>query len=226
MNSDEKAQLLKQSGPFAALNREELAELADLAIERHFLAGSPIHWEGDTPDWFYIVVEGKVKIAKYASSGKELIVAIFTPGHTFGEVAVFDGRPYPASAQALDEATVLGIRRDDLLTFMGQNPAVALKTINMLGGRIRDAHDRLRDMAGERVDQRISSMLLMLSSKIGHTIPFTRQEIADMTGITTETVIRVTTRLKDQGIIATGRGEITILDEAKLRLLSEGSPFV
>ena len=192
----------------------------------HFSPGETILWEGDQPDWFYIVAEGKVKVTKYASSGKELIVAIFTPGQTFGEVPVFDGRPYPASAQALDESTVLGIRRDDLLNFMSQNPAVALKIINMLGGRIRDAHDRLRDMAGERVDQRIAGMLLMLSSKIGLTIPFTRQEIADMTGITTETAIRVTTRLKDQGIIATGRGEITILDEDKLRVLSEGSPLV
>jgi len=61
-----------------------------------------------------------------------------------------------------------------------------------LGGRIRDAHDRLRDMAGENVDQRIASSLLMISAKIGPVIPFTRQEIADMTGITTETVIRVT----------------------------------
>ncbi|MDY6912269.1 MAG: Crp/Fnr family transcriptional regulator [Chloroflexota bacterium] len=222
MQPSEKTKLIQQTLLFSALSEAELLTLADLATVRNLSPGEPIHWEGDPPNWFYIVAEGKVKIAKYASSGKELIVAIFTPGHTFGEVAVFDGIPYPASAAAVGEATVLGIRRDDLLTFMSQNPAVALKIINMLGGRIRDAHDRLRDMAGERVDQRIASMLLMLSSKIGLTIPFTRQEIADMTGITTETAIRVTTRLKDQGIISTGRGEITILDETKLRALSEG----
>jgi len=149
MNAIERAELLKQAILFSALNEEELAKLAQLAGKRSFSAGETIFWEGDPSDWFYIVVEGKVKIAKYASSGKELIVTIFTRGHTFGEVAVFDGRPYPASAQAWDEATVLGIRRDDLPAFLEQNPAVALKIINVLGGRLRDAHDRLRDMAGE-----------------------------------------------------------------------------
>lgn len=226
MNRPEKVQLLRQSILFAALNEDELGVLADLANERVFAADEPIFWEGDSPDWFYIVVEGKVKVAKYATTGKELIVAIFTPSHIFGEVAVFDGIPYPASAIAVGEATVLGIRRDDLLKFLSSYPTVALKIMNLLGGRLRDAHDRLRDMAGERVEQRIANTLLMLSEKLGTTIPFTRQEIASIAGITTETAIRLTTRLKDAGIISTNRGQILIRDKAKLRALSEGSTEV
>ncbi|MFA4835875.1 MAG: Crp/Fnr family transcriptional regulator [Dehalococcoidia bacterium] len=226
MNPNEKVELLKQTIFFSALGNEELLRLADLTTERHLSSGEPIIWEGDPPEWFYIVAQGKVKVAKYTSTGKELLVAMFTPPSIFGEVAVFDGIPYPASAAAVGETTVLGIKRDDLLTFLSQNPSVALKIINLLGARLRDAHNRLRDMAGERADQRIASMLLMLSSKLGPAILFTRQEIADMTGTTTETVIRTTTRLKDQGIINTTRGEIVILDEPKLRLLSEGAPLV
>ena len=226
MNPNEKVELLKQTIFFSALGNEELFRLADLATERHLSSGEPIIWEGDQPEWFYIVAQGKIKVVKYISTGKELLVAMFTPPSIFGEVAVFDGIPYPASAAAVGETTVLGIKRDDLLTFLSQNPSVALKIINLLGARLRDAHNRLRDMAGERADQRIASMLLMLSSKLGPAILFTRQEIADMTGTTTETVIRTTTRLKDQGIINTTRGEIVILDEPKLRLLSEGAPLV
>lgn len=226
MHPSETVKLLKQNVTFSALSDDELHKLADLVTERHITSGNTIFWEGDPPEWFYIVEQGKIKVAKYTSSGKELIVAIFTPGHLFGEVAVFDGIPYPASAIAITEATLLGIRRDDILNFLSKNPSIALKMINLLGARLRDAHDRLRDMSGERVDQRIASMLLMLNSKLGPTIPFTRQEIADMTGTTTETVIRTTTKLKDQGIIKTTRGEIVILDETKLLLLSEGSPLI
>jgi len=216
--------LLKQTLLFSALNEAELLKLASLATERHFSAGEPVFWEGDSPEWFYIVERGRVKITKYASSGKELIISVFPPGNTFGEVAVFDGVSYPASAFASGEATALGIRREDILMFMGQNPSVALKIINVLGGRLREAHDRLRDMAGERVEQRIASILLMLSTKLGPTIPFTRQEIADMAGTTTETAIRVMSRLKERSIISSHRGQISILDESSLRLLSEGSP--
>ena len=222
MNTHDKSELLKQTVLFSALDENELQKVAAFSIERKVNAGETIIWEGDPPDWLYVAAKGKVKVLKHASSGKELILAIFTQGNVFGEVAVFDGIPYPASAIAQVDSTVLGIKKTDLLSFLSRNPSVALKIINLMGGRIRDAHDRLRDMAGEKVDQRISNALLMISAKIGPIIPFTRQEIADMTGITTETVIRVTTRLKEQGIISTIRGEITIIDEDNLRLFGEG----
>lgn len=207
---------------FSVLNDKELEAVASFATARNVVAGETVFWEGDDPDWLYIVAEGKIKVVKYASSGKELIVAIFTSSNIFGELAVFDGKPYPASAVAQVDSRIIGIRRSDLLNFLGTNPAVALKMINLLGARLRDAHDRLRDMAGERVDQRIASALLMIADRIGAVIPFTRQEIADLSGITTETVIRVTSRLKEQGIISTSRGEIKILDTKKLRLFGEG----
>lgn len=225
LDAIEKAHLLQRSMLFAGLGEEDLGRLAALTVERNFSSDETILWEGAPPDWFYIVAEGKVKVVKFASSGKELIVAIFTPGHTFGEVAVFDGIPYPATAVSVGRSTVLGIKRDAFLRYLGENPTVALKIINLLGGRLRDAHDRLRDMAGERVEQRIANTLLMLSAKLGPTIPFTRQEIAAMTGITTETAIRLTTRLKESGIITAHRGQITILDEPRLKALSDGSPI-
>jgi CRP/FNR family transcriptional regulator, nitrogen oxide reductase regulator len=103
---------------------------------------------------------------------------------------------------------------------------VALKIIGVLGERLRDAQGRLRDFAGERVEQRLASVLLMLAAKIGPTLPFTRQEIADMAGTTTETAIRVMSILKDRNIIRSTRGKVTIIDEQKLRLLSEGPPQV
>lgn len=223
MDAGKVAETLKQTTLFAALDEDELLRLTELVTVRHLSADETIIWEGDKPDWFYVVAEGKVKVAKYASSGKELIVAIFTPGNTFGEVAVFDGIPYPASATSVGKATVLGIKRESLLSFLSENPNVALKIINLLGGRLRDAHNRLRDMAGERVEQRIANTLLMLSAKLGTQIPFTRQEIASIAGITTETAIRLTTRLKDAGLISTDRGQITILNEDQLRAVSEGA---
>jgi len=221
-----KAEILKQSLLFSSLNEGELAELSRLAAERSFRPDEFVFWEGDAPDYFYVVVVGRIKVAKYSSSGKEFIIAFFGPSEMFGEVAVFEGKPYPASAQAVADTRVLVIKKDDFLSFLATRPQVALEIINVLGGRLRDAQSRLKDLAGERVEQRIAMTLLMLSAKLGPTLPFTRQEIANMAGTTTETAIRVTSQLKERGIIRSVRGKIIILDETKLKLLSEGPPLV
>jgi len=226
LKSSDSVDILRSSSIFSSLNDDELGELADLSIERSFMPNEFIFWDGDAPIWFYIVAEGKVKVLKHSSLGKEFIVAFFGPGEMFGEVAVFENKPYPASTQAVVETKVVGIKRDKFLSFLTDRPQIALRIISVLAGRLRDAQGRLRDFAGERVDQRLASVLLMLSAKLGLILPFTRQEIADMTGTTTETAIRVMSQLKDRGIIRSVRGKVTILDEAKLRLLSEGPPRV
>jgi len=220
------SQLLKRSFIFSESSEEELAELAGLAARRSFVPGEFVFWEGDAPDSFYIVIEGRVKVLKHSSLGKEFIIAFFGPGEMFGEVAVFQDRPYPASAQAAADTKVLRIRREDFLSFVAQRPQVVLRVISVLGERLRDAQGRLKDLAGERVEQRLARTLLMLSAKLGATLPFTRQEIADMAGTTTETAIRFISRLKAGEIIRSARGRITILDKTRLRLLSEGPPRV
>jgi len=221
-----KGQILRRSSIFSSLNDDESSELAELTIERSFMPNEFIFWDGDAPEWFYIIAEGKVKVLKHSSLGKEFIIAFFGSGEMFGEVAVFENKPYPASAQAMVETKVVGIKREAILSFLANRPQVALRIINVLAGRLRDAQGRLRDLAGERVEQRLASVLLMLSSKLGPTLSFTRQEIADMVGTTTETAIRVMSHLKDRGIIRSVRGKVTILDEEKLRLLSEGPPRI
>ena len=217
---------LKKSLVFSGLSDTELAGLSRLAAARHLEAGQYAFWEGDAPDYFYILISGRIKVLKHSSQGKEVIIAFFGPGEMFGEVAVFEDKVYPASAQAAIDSQVAAIRKDDLLSFLAAHPQVVLRIINILGGRLREAQGRLKDLAGERVEQRLARTLLMLSAKLGASLPFTRQEIADMAGTTTETAIRILSRLKDGGIISSTRGEITILNQDKLRLLSEGPPQV
>lgn len=226
MKQNGKAQILKGSPIFSSLNDDELTELAGISVEHSFTPNEFIFWAGDAPEWFYVIAGGKVKALKHSSLGKEFIIAFFGPGEMFGEVAVFENKPYPASAQSMTETTVVGIKRDGFLSFLTNQPQVALKVINVLAGRLRDAQSRLGDLAGERVEQRLASVLLMLSAKLGLTLPFTRQEIAEMVGTTTETAIRVMSHLKDRGVIRTVRGKVIIIDEEKLRLLSEGPPRV
>ncbi len=83
-----------------------------------------------------------MKVLKHSSQGREFIIAFFGPGEMLGEVAVFEDKPYPASAQAVAETRILGIKKEAPLSFLAKHPRVALKIINVLGGRLRDAHSR------------------------------------------------------------------------------------
>jgi len=221
-----RAAILKRSLIFSGLNDGDLNALSKLAVGRSFKAGEFVFWEGDAPAHFFVVTSGRVKVLKHSSLGKEFVVAFFGPGDIFGEVAVFEERPYPASAQAISDTEVLGIGRDRFLAFLSSHPEVSLRIINMLGGRLRDAQNRLNALAGERAEQRVAKTLLMLSSKLGQSLPFTRQELADMSGTTIETTIRVMSRMKRGEIIRSRRGRTDILDETRLKILSEGPPLV
>jgi CRP-like cAMP-binding protein len=218
--------LLKQSPVFSVLSDAERADLSGLVREKHLVQDENIFWEGDESEWFYIISQGKVKIFKSASNGKEITLSFFGPGEIIGEVAVLENRPYPASAQAIAATRLIGIKKTDFWEYLLKHPSIALKIISVISGRLREAQSRLRDMAGERVEQRLARMLLMLSAKLGSTLPFTRQELSDMAGTTTETTIRVLSQWKDQGVTLSERGKIIIIDENKLRQLAEGpSPF-
>ena len=222
----ENLQILKHSPIFAALDENELIELAGLAFERRLAADTAVFWEGDNSEWFFIIAEGRVRVTKLTSTGKEIIISFFGPGEMFGEVAVFEDQPYPASAQAISKTRLIGIRKADFVNFLLKYPQVSLRIIKVLSERLRQAQSRLRDLAGERVEQRLARLLLMLASRLGTTLPYTRQEISDMAGTTTETTIRILSQWKDRGIISSSRGEITITDEIKLKLLAEGPPQV
>jgi len=219
-------QVLKNTPIFSGLDDGELSSLSNIAIERSFEMDEFVFWEDGAPEWFYVVADGRIKVIKHSTSGKDLIVAFFNHGEIFGEVAVFENKAYPASAQVVEKSTLIGFKRDDFLKFLTEHPHIALKIINMLSGRLREAHGRIRDLAGERVQQRLARTLIMLSSKLGKMLPFTREEIADMSGMTTETVIRQMANLKDRNIVSSTRGEIMIVDEQKLKLLAEGPPQV
>ncbi|MHB8086413.1 MAG: Crp/Fnr family transcriptional regulator [Dehalococcoidia bacterium] len=220
----DKIKILQGSSIFSSLDESELAELAEIVSEKEFRQGDHIFWEGDRAAYFYVLAAGRIKVSKMSPSGREFVLAFFGPGDIFGEVAVFEDKPYPASAQATESTTVLAVGKDSFTKFLSRHPAVALKIINMLGSRLRDAMGRLRDLAGERVEQRIAAILVMLSSKFGPELPFTRREIADMAGTTIETTIRTMTRFKKGGVIKSARGRLTVLDKKILSTIAEGLP--
>lgn len=216
---------------FEFLDAEELDRLYSMCVSEKYDKGEYIFLECDQPRNLYVVVRGEVKLLKQTEDGRETIVEMAYPGEIFGEEAIFDGQPYPMTAQALDEVEVLAVSRTDFFSFMRDNPDLALEIITELGGRLREAQNTIRALAMERVEWRIARTLLILSRKAGLKeadgvridLPLTRQDIADMAATTVETTIRVLSNFKKLGLVETEKGKITLLNKLEMEnMVSEG----
>jgi CRP/FNR family transcriptional regulator len=216
---------------FEFLEAEELDRLYSLCTTESFAKGEYVFLECDQPRNLYVAVKGEVKLLKQTEDGRETIVEMAYPGEIFGEEAIFDGQPYPMTAQALSDVELLSISRTDFFTFLRDNPDLALEIITELGTRLREAQNTIRALAMERVEWRIARVLLMLSRKAGIVeadgvsidLPLTRQDIADMAATTVETTIRVLSNFKKMGLVETEKGKIILRDKKHLEeMVSEG----
>ena len=224
MNLEEKVKVLKGSIGLSEAGQLEIEELARKAEVRHYQKGEYIFQEDDPPDYFQVVARGRVKESKLSSSGKSFTAIIADRGDTLNAVVLFSGKPRFLTAQAMDDVTLVCLKRRDFVDFVRDHPAVALKIIGILGDLVQTSYERILDLVGERVEQRVINVLFMLHSKFGPDLDFTNRELGELSGTTTETTIRVMGELKARGILASSRGRIRIIDQEALARLGRG-PF-
>jgi CRP/FNR family transcriptional regulator len=223
------AESLKKSEIFSSLKDEELKKISTLFEKINVKNNETIFVEGDPSDKFYLVAEGSVKILKHTMMGKDIILEMMSPGDIFGGVAVLDRKPFPASAQAMESTTVIWISRQNLLKIIEEYPILKLEIVKYFSDKLRDAHEMLKNIATERVEKRVASLLLKLSEKVGTEdgdyrkidFPLTRQEIAEMVGTTVETCIRTISKLQKNGLIKSSNGRISIKVNSIQQFLEE-----
>lgn len=212
---------------FSTLNSSDLKEIAPYIASVSFKKRDVIFSEGDPSEWFYLVVEGKVKITKLSQEGKEIILEIIPPLDFFGGLAVLRGFPYPANAIAMEDTKLLRISRSNILRVLDRFPNLMYCMALQLGERMKGSHETLKNIALERVESRIASLLLKLADKAGSKtgdgividIKLTKQDIAEMVGTTVETSIRTMSKLKKMNVVAEREGRIIISNLEKLRSL-------
>jgi CRP-like cAMP-binding protein len=214
---------------FAGLSERDWEKVADLFSERQYQKDDYIFLEGEAPEALYVVKSGKIKVLRHSTDGKDVVLRVVGAGLMLGTVAVFDGSGYPGTAQAIEECSVLVIARNDCLTLVNRFPVFALAVIHDLGSRLRSSAEQIRSLAVERVEQRIARTLLKLAETAGSDVPegrviempLTRQDVADMTGTTVETAIRVMSKLRRAGLIRTRRGKVVLVDLDALLEIAE-----
>jgi CRP/FNR family transcriptional regulator, cyclic AMP receptor protein len=193
---------------FAGLTESELDFLVERAVTRRCSPGELIFGEGEPCSGLYVVERGHVRIFKSSSSGREQVLSIDGPGSSIAEVPVFDGGNYPASGAAVDQATLLLIRKQDFQELCLAQPQVALKVLRVVGARLRRLVGIIEELSFTTVRHRLAALLLRLARDGKRTadgveilLPANNQELAAQIGTVRELVSRNLSRLQAEGIL-------------------------
>jgi CRP/FNR family cyclic AMP-dependent transcriptional regulator len=204
---------------FKSLDAAELARFAELVREKDYPKGSVILFEDDPGDSLFIVRSGRVKVVLVAEDGREVILGILGAGEHFGELSLIDEQPRSAHVIAMEDASLLVLRREDFRKRVESNPSVAWSLLAELSRRLRRADGQIGSLVLLDVAGRIARLLID-TADAGDGVriekPVTHQTIAHLIGASRETVSRAMREFQDAGWIAIERRRVRIVDRAPL----------
>ncbi len=179
---------------------------------------SEVFAEGDTPQSVFFVHSGEIKTFKAHPEGKELITNLYKKDDFFGFEPILENTEYQESAVALQDCEVIVIPKHDFLTLLYSQPDVSAAFISMLCKKVTDKEKQLVNLAYSSVRQRTAEALLKTSALKGEKekMSISREDLARMVGTASESVIRILSEFKDEGLIDIESGKITLKSPAKL----------
>ncbi len=185
--------------------------------------------QGDADVRAHALLDGSVRISQSGSDGAQVVVRFITRGEMFGAVALFTNHKYPADAETLVDSVEVSWSESALAALMERHPQIAINMIRVVGKRLQEAQERIRELATQRVEQRIAHALLRLSRRAGRStadgteidLPLRRKDIADICGTTLHSASRILTPWEKAGWLSTRDQHLTIREIVKIRRVAE-----
>ncbi len=223
--------LIEQAPLFRGMTRSELRQLAERACDRRVPRGQAVFVEGEPTDAVTLLGLGRVKLTQLSAAGDEVILRLMGPGELLGGVGAPAGETYTSSALAMEACHVVCWERkvfDDALDFL---PALQRNALRIVAERLRNLEERYRELATERLPQRLAHALLRLVRQVGRpdsggvAIAMSREELAQMTGTTVFSVSRLISEWESQQILRPRREAVIIDDRLALTRIAEAQPL-
>ncbi len=212
--------------PLAELPAQTRRALLASATQRSFHTDEVLYLAGQEALSLYLVLEGRVRLLR-GHTGRPLHIHDEIAGGALGEVPLFEGTTYPATAVAAEPTRCLVLQRDAILEAVQRHPELALAILARLSGRIRLLVDRLDRSATRSVRSRLADLVASRSKAANgrsFTLGATQQQAAEEIGTVRELVVRGLKALRDDGVIeARGGGRYVVRDSARLRRIAEES---
>lgn len=210
---------------------DDLHIILQNSVDRSIEEGGFFFFQGDTAEYLYILTSGQVKLMQSNSNGQQVNLRTIYPWQMFGALGVVRAEAaYPANAQALEDSSALAVGSQFLRSMLETRPYFSFGLMKLMTSYIQEMQARYRELATERVEQRVANALIRLAGQTGVraekeaviVLSFSRQDVAEMTGTTLYTVSRLLSEWERQGIIKTGRGKISIVKAHNLVRIAEG----
>ncbi|MGF6159419.1 CRP-like cAMP-binding protein [Ensifer sp. KUDG1] len=221
--------LVKSLPLFQKMSDPELDTLLTRATVRRVPQNEAVFEQGATADFFFLLLNGRLKVTQVTKDGQQIIVRVVNPGDLFGFARALQRSDYPGTATAATESLVLAWPTELWNIFVEKNPHLAVNALHTIGQRLDEAHTRIREMSTEEVERRVAHTVLRLAEQAGKPesggiridFPISRQDIAEMTGTTLHTVSRILSAWEGRGLVVGGRQKLTLKDIPGLRRLAE-----
>jgi len=210
---------------FQGLSLEQLEPLVQISQLQKFQKGEIIFIQDSEATGFFVVQEGRVKVFKMASNGKEQIMHLLGVRDYFAEVPALDGKCFPASAIALEYTELIFFPRLAFLALLHQYPAITINMLMSLATHSRKLAHMVEELSCKDVPQRLASYLLDLSDRHHQsniiTLDVTKTQLAARLGTIPATLSRALYRLNSEGLIAINGSQIELLDRDRLQETSD-----
>src|SRR5690606_2366268 len=219
----EKMRYLSELAVFQDLSPREMEELNRITTMSTVQKGRVFYRPEEPGEVLFILKEGKVQLYRISPEGKKLVITTLGSHTLFGEMALLGAKMHNTFAEAVEDCLICVMSRNDLERLILSKPQVALRILEITGRRLRDAEERLENMAFKGIPARLASMLLRLAEEQGSNeiTGLTHQDLAESVGTYRETATQVLNDLKAAGYIDIGRKRITVLDVAGLTPVAE-----
>jgi len=226
---DSKLKILHNLPFFKNLSYEEVKEINLIFKDVHYIAGETIYFSGDKSTQLCVIAAGNVKLLKHSQSGQDVLIDFLKQGEFFGTLETLGQPMYQETAEAQTNSCILKINSEQFRNILQKYPLTALNVIDVISERLKSAYEMMQQLSVQAIEQRIAFTLLKLADKVGEQketgiliqLPLSRSDLAGMTGTTTETASRIMSLFQKQGIINTGRQWVSIIDQKKLKYISE-----
>jgi len=220
---------LRQVIVFQNATDDDLGQILENSVDRSVEEGGYFFLQGDPAGYLYVLVDGQVKLMQNNPRGQQVNLRTIYPWQMFGALgAVRDQATYPASAMALENSIALAVKAVFLKAMMKTRPYLSFDLMHLMTDYIQEMQVRYRELATERVEQRVARALLRLvagsarQTDQGIELSFSRQDVAEMSGTTLYTVSRVMAEWERQGLVRLGREKIRIANPHGLVRIAEG----